>query len=154
LLHLGTFIFFQFKVLSEVTVVPNSSIFFSRLLSNSVCCFLQQILTVTHKNASSLKKEQISLFDYKMYQQQFSFPILPNQEIVGSLNDLGIHFQEEDLKEPQANTIRSVYEHIVELLAGISRETTQQPQFLALDKLPYPDLHDESIPEIAFLKYL
>lgn len=34
------------------------------------------------------------------------------------------------------------------------REELQQPVFLAIDALEFPELHDESIPALAFIKYL
>ena len=34
------------------------------------------------------------------------------------------------------------------------REELQQPVFLAIDTLEYPELHDESIPTLAFIKSL
>ena len=38
-----------------------------------------------------------------------------------------------------------------ELLA-VFREEQQQPVFMAIDALDFPELHDESIPYMAFLK--
>jgi len=34
------------------------------------------------------------------------------------------------------------------------REELQQPVFMAIDTLEYPELHDESIPTLAFIKSL
>ena len=34
------------------------------------------------------------------------------------------------------------------------REELQQPVFMAIDALEYPELHDESIPTLAFIKSL
>ena len=36
--------------------------------------------------------------------------------------------------------------------AAMSREEQQQPVFMAIDALDFPELHDESIPYMAFLK--
>lgn len=35
-----------------------------------------------------------------------------------------------------------------------SREELQQPVFAAIDALEFPELHDESIPTLAFIKHL
>ena len=36
--------------------------------------------------------------------------------------------------------------------ADCCREELQQPVFMAIDTLEYPELHDESIPTLAFIK--
>ena len=38
--------------------------------------------------------------------------------------------------------------------AAAHREELQQPVFLAIDALEFPELHDESIPALAFIKHL
>ena len=38
--------------------------------------------------------------------------------------------------------------------ADCCREELQQPVFMAIDTLEYPELHDESIPTLAFIKSL
>ena len=37
-------------------------------------------------------------------------------------------------------------------LCALPREEQQQPVFMAIDALDFPELHDESIPHMAFLK--
>ena len=34
------------------------------------------------------------------------------------------------------------------------REELQQPVFMAIDALEFPELHDESIPALAFIRHL
>lgn len=40
------------------------------------------------------------------------------------------------------------------MIVETNREELQQPVFTAIDALEYPELHDESIPFMAFLKQL
>ena len=40
------------------------------------------------------------------------------------------------------------------LLSASCREELQQPVFTAIDALEYPELHDESIPTLAFTRAL
>ena len=40
------------------------------------------------------------------------------------------------------------------LLYVLNREELQQPVFAAIDALEFPELHDESIPAISFLRHL
>jgi len=50
--------------------------------------------------------------------------------------------------------VRKLYENLVILLVGISREEMQQPIFSAIECLQFPELHDSSIPNIVFSKNL
>ena len=61
---------------------------------------------------------------------------------------------EADLKEPEKNkdSIRKAMVHLIELCTGITREDMSQPAFAGLSSLNYPELHEDSIPELAFLR--
>ncbi|CAL5219036.1 g795 [Coccomyxa viridis] len=56
------------------------------------------------------------------------------------------------LAKPTPELVRPVYETAITTLMGITREEQQQPVFMAIDALDFPELHDESIPHMAFLK--
>lgn len=43
---------------------------------------------------------------------------------------------------------------VTQALCNSCREELQQPVFMAIDTLEYPELHDESIPTLAFIKNL
>lgn len=84
--------------------------------------------------------------------QEHSFPKLKLTEILTTLKELDIPANSEDIKNPQAGSVRIIYENFLAYLMGVEKEHFSQPQFSAIDKLSYPDLHDESIPELAFIR--
>ena len=86
--------------------------------------------------------------------QTFSFPLLKKSEIVSCCNELNIPITENDLTQPHLSVVRTVYELFVELLTGISKDQMQQIQFSALDTLSFPELYEEAIPEVTFLKHV
>ena len=78
------------------------------------------------------------------------FPVLKPYEIVGCLSDLGISVTEQDLLKPSPALMKSIYMQLLERLACIMKEEIEQPVFGAMHVLEYPELHEESIPELAF----
>ncbi len=89
-----------------------------------------------------------------MAQQSYSFPILDRKEILTCLQELGIAATEEDLTKPEEGRVRALYSRFVEdMMAFVIRESAQ-PQFSALDEIQNPELHDESLPEVYFMRSL
>lgn len=82
----------------------------------------------------------------------YSFPILKNSEIIGCMPNLGIHMSESDLTSPEPEFVTNVYETFVDLLAGITKEELNQPQFIGLGELDHPELHEDSIPRLALYR--
>ena len=66
--------------------------------------------------------------------------------------NLGIHMSESDLTSPEPEFVTNVYETFVDLLAGVSKEELNQPQFVGLGELEYPELHEDSIPRLALYR--
>jgi chromosome segregation ATPase len=62
--------------------------------------------------------------------------------------------EDAQLAKPNFDFVRQLYENLVVLLVGVSREEMQQPVFNAIDCLQFPELHDNSIPNIVFSKNL
>lgn len=90
-------------------------------------------------------------------QLSFSFPSLKNSEILHLLADLGIPFTEEELLEPSRHrdTVRNLFILLIEATLGIQQEELFTPSPEALAKratLPYPEMHEESLGEIKFIK--
>jgi hypothetical protein len=50
--------------------------------------------------------------------------------------------------------IRGVYEGLVDLLMGIKPEDVKQPRFDAIGYMEYPDLHEESLPNLLMNRAL
>ncbi|KAL4537163.1 hypothetical protein Ndes2526B_g04925 [Nannochloris sp. 'desiccata'] len=84
----------------------------------------------------------------------YSFPILTDREVAQCLNELGMTYSVEQLSKPTFELVHPIYENLVTALVGITREEMQQPVFSAIDALEFPELHDESIPALAFHKAL
>lgn len=84
----------------------------------------------------------------------YSFPLLNANEILTYLGEMDMSLTEAQLLKPTYETVRPVYESLVTLCMGITREEMQQPVFSAIDALEFPELHDESIPAMAFVKAL
>ncbi|KAG7666604.1 putative kinetochore protein NUF2 [Nannochloris sp. 'desiccata'] len=84
----------------------------------------------------------------------YSFPILTDREVAQCLNELGMTYSVEQLSKPTFELVHPIYENLVTALVGITREEMQQPVFSAIDALEFPELHDESIPVLAFHKAL
>jgi kinetochore protein Nuf2 len=85
-----------------------------------------------------------------IHQQAFSFPIMKPAEIVQALNDYGIRVSVDELSNPEKykDMFRIVLEQLVEICIGTTREEIYQPAFAGLSSLNYPELHDESIPQL------
>ncbi|DBA85310.1 hypothetical protein WJX79_007297 [Trebouxia sp. C0005] len=84
----------------------------------------------------------------------FSFPILSNQELLPCLKEMNLPLTAEQISKPTFEILQRIYEILVTTLLGVTREELQQPVFMAIDTLEYPELHDESIPTLAFIKSL
>lgn len=90
-------------------------------------------------------------------QFSFSFPSLKNSEILHILADLGIPFTEEELLEPSKHrdAVRNLFILLIEATLGIDHEElfTPSPEAIARRAaLPYPEMHEESLGELKFIK--
>eukprot|EP01114_Cavostelium_apophysatum_P007834 TRINITY_DN20033_c0_g1_i2.p1 TRINITY_DN20033_c0_g1~~TRINITY_DN20033_c0_g1_i2.p1 ORF type:complete len:441 (+),score=152.51 TRINITY_DN20033_c0_g1_i2:754-2076(+) len=85
----------------------------------------------------------------------FSFPLLPPKDIIANCKELvNLTVSEEELANATPERVKRVYEWFLGVTMGIRREDLQQPAFAALDKLAYPELHEDSIPELQFFFHL
>ena len=82
----------------------------------------------------------------------YSFPLLKVEDILHFLKSVSITINVADLKTPNASIVRRMLELFVEDIMGISKEELQTPQFVGLENLEYPELHEESIPELGFFR--
>ncbi len=82
----------------------------------------------------------------------YSFPILQNKEILLCLSELSIEATEDDLLNPTAGKVQMMYSQFIELLLNQRREDMLQPSFQGLDEIDFPELHEESVPTMGFLK--
>lgn len=82
----------------------------------------------------------------------YSFPILKNQDILLCLSELSIEATEDDLVNPTSGKVQLMYSQFIEILLNQRREDMLQPSFSGIDALEYPELHEESVPTMGFLK--
>ena len=84
----------------------------------------------------------------------YSFPILGNNEIIACLGELDIPLTEQDLLRPHPDTLYRAYEEIVCLLCGQTREAMYAPDLEAADVLEFPELYEDAIGNLKFLRQL
>ena len=59
---------------------------------------------------------------------------------------------EAELDEPNPEVVRRAYTTVVELFLGVTPEELNQPKFAGLEELPYPELHEDSVPTLALFR--
>lgn len=80
--------------------------------------------------------------------------LLRDDEIVQCLNSIGLNFSLSDLQKPTPPQVQSVYEHLVDELMGIRRETVEPMLAIALEEIEYPETHRDSMSLMAFYRSL
>ncbi|EFN59885.1 hypothetical protein CHLNCDRAFT_49321 [Chlorella variabilis] len=85
---------------------------------------------------------------------QFGTPMFSEKDICIFLSELGMSANAEQLAKPSFEFVQPIFENLVTALTGVTREELQQPVFMAIDALEFPELHDESIPAMAFIRHL
>lgn len=78
----------------------------------------------------------------KQQQEEDNFLIMPEREIVGCINDIGIPFNLESLRKPNPQQIQQIYEFFAELLMNTTRNVVSPSMKAAADNLagPYADI--------------
>ncbi|KAJ0410990.1 hypothetical protein ATCC90586_007144 [Pythium insidiosum] len=84
--------------------------------------------------------------------QVYSFPLLKPAELIACIREMQIPVSEDELRNCDVAAIRKVLEVFIETTMGVSREEMNQPQFAGLSVLSYPELHEDSIPELTFFR--
>ena len=80
----------------------------------------------------------------------YSFPILNAEEIVACMSELGIEVTEQEVINPKPVIVHEVYVKLTEYCMGITAEEMSQGKFEGLAALSFPELHERSVPEIAY----
>lgn len=86
--------------------------------------------------------------------QAYSFPLLKPDEIAKCLNELGISVAVDDLLNPERSkeSYKRILEVLSEICTGSSREDLCQPVAIGLDYVSFPQIHEESIPQISLFR--
>eukprot|EP00294_Goniomonas_avonlea_P008999 CAMPEP_0114567834 /NCGR_PEP_ID=MMETSP0114-20121206/15712_1 /TAXON_ID=31324 /ORGANISM="Goniomonas sp, Strain m" /LENGTH=436 /DNA_ID=CAMNT_0001754489 /DNA_START=16 /DNA_END=1323 /DNA_ORIENTATION=- len=87
-------------------------------------------------------------------QEQYSFPLLENSEILGCMKELGIPMSEELLKTPNPEHFTKVCEELLTMFYGWAPEDATQMQFSGVEVFEYPQLHEYSVGHLAFHRAL
>lgn len=86
----------------------------------------------------------------RQQKEVYSFPPLKTSEIVACVNALGIKMTEAEITEPESHKeqVRRVLEQLAEICTGITRDEMGQIAFHGISALSWPDLHEDSIPNV------
>ncbi|GAM17966.1 hypothetical protein SAMD00019534_011410 [Acytostelium subglobosum LB1] len=85
---------------------------------------------------------------------QYSFGIRTPLELYTHLNEIGFNLTEEDIIKPQPDTMRRIYERFLTESTDYNREESAQIKFQGMNLLTNPDMHDESVSEVNFVRSL
>lgn len=83
----------------------------------------------------------------------YSWPELSAKDIVLCLGPI-LKMVEADLQKPTPERLRQLYSSLVDMLTGITKEELEQPDVHVSGEMDYPEMHNESIPELAFYRAL
>lgn len=102
-------------------------------------------------------KQQQNKMDLTGQQQSFSFPLLKNADIINCMSELGVPLTADELSEParHKDRVREVFVMLIEFGLGVTEAELRTPSAAVQAKraaLPHPELHEESLSEIKFLK--
>ncbi len=83
----------------------------------------------------------------------YSFPSLPPAEIIEKLRQNGMVVSEDDLNKPKSEQFRQILEQYIITILGISKEEMYSPYEEFAPRLgDTPELHEESVPVVHFLR--
>ena len=81
-----------------------------------------------------------------------TFPILSFEEIVVALKEANIHTDEESLPKCRIDAIKDVYDQLLYICLGMTKDDLYLPKLSGLDAINYEDMHEESIPVMHFIR--
>ncbi|KDO35503.1 hypothetical protein SPRG_00350 [Saprolegnia parasitica CBS 223.65] len=82
----------------------------------------------------------------------YSFPVLKMSDLFLHLKGMNITFVEDDIRNCEPSAVRRVIEDFILVIMGIGKDELCQPALSGLSALEYPQLHEDSIPEIAYYR--
>ena len=83
----------------------------------------------------------------------YIFPTLNNAEILQCMDELRIPLTEQELSKLSSMKTIKIFESFLDILMGITREELEQPHFSVLENLENPELHQQSLIDIAFFRH-
>ncbi|RHX96638.1 hypothetical protein DYB36_007840 [Aphanomyces astaci] len=82
----------------------------------------------------------------------YSFPVLKMTGIIQFIRDSKLSISEEDIKNCDPAAVRRFFEAFFEVILDISKDDLTQPALSGLSALQHPNLHESSVPELAFFR--
>jgi len=114
-------------------------------------------LTMSFARASIGGKSAIAMAAAQK-REAFSFPFLEAPAIVAHLHEMGIiGVEEDDITKGRPEAVRYLYEQLIYACTGLTREALYTPRLVedSLGPIPrFPELHDEAISMLHFLRAL
>jgi hypothetical protein len=71
-------------------------------------------------------------------QTSIGYPILPTQELVDCLQELGANVSEDDLKRPTAPMVRNIWSAVLHYFTGVSKAGLERPKGAMLSMVTFP----------------
>eukprot|EP00937_MAST-01D_sp_MAST-1D-sp2_P004684 g4684.t1 len=85
-------------------------------------------------------------------QKSFSFPLLKAGDVLSCMSELQIKLTAAELNEAPAEAVLRVYEHVIDICMGVTKDELDQPAAAGLEALEHGELHEDSIPQLAFFR--
>ena len=83
-----------------------------------------------------------------------TFPTLKNDEILTCLSELGMNMTEENLVKPVSEQVIRVMEQLLDMFMGFTAEDNAQIKFEGMDVFDHPEIHEDSVGQLAFTRSL
>ncbi|OQR99123.1 kinetochore protein NUF2 [Thraustotheca clavata] len=84
--------------------------------------------------------------------KNYSFPIVKMSDLFTYLHEMKINFSEDDIRNCDPAAVRRLMEEFIHILMDMKKEDINQPDLAGLSMLEYPQLYDDSIPEITYYR--
>jgi hypothetical protein len=85
-------------------------------------------------------------------QRSFSFPLLKANDVLQCMQELQIELTGEELAAATPEAVRRVFETVVDICMGVTKDELNQPAAAGLEVLEHGELHEDSIPQLAYFR--
>ena len=85
-------------------------------------------------------------------QRSFSFPLMKAPDVLQCMQELQIELTGEELAAATPDAVRRVFETVVDICMGVTKDELDQPAATGLEVLEHGELHEDSIPQLAYFR--
>ena len=85
-------------------------------------------------------------------QRSFSFPLLKAPDVLQCMDELQIELTAEEMTTTPPEAVRRVFETVIDICMGVTKEELDQPAAVGLAELEHGELHEDSIPQLAYFR--